>query len=282
MRQLFLTQRVTTPFLKPPGSGLGLLLLALEPIMAITTMNFLYFLLTEPPAFQPFQGGGLPGILALGADSGTFAPDTGSNGQERSGTDGEGDDGELVAACRHGDADAFAILVRRHQKAMLNLAYRMLGNFEEACEVVQDAFLAAHRGLSGFRGEARFSTWLTAITLNQARNRLARLASLRRNEAFSLDAPIATPQGPVRPDPPSPAPGPLEHLEAQAVRTRVEACIQALPAEFREVLVLRDLQDRSYEEIGQVLKLRAGTVRSRLFRARDGVKDCLKRHLGAL
>jgi len=158
----------------------------------------------------------------------------------------------------------------------LNLAYRMVGNLEEACEVVQDAFLAAHRGLDRFRGEARFTTWLTAITLNQARNRLARLKPLRRREAYSLDAPIATPEGDVRPEPPSNAPGPLELLERRALRNRLEGCIQALAEAFREVLVLRDLQDRSYEEIGALLKVREGTVKSRLFRARDSVRACLE------
>jgi RNA polymerase sigma-70 factor (ECF subfamily) len=196
--------------------------------------------------------------------------------------DEESDDAELVAACRAGHPDAFGILVRRHQKTMLNLALRLVGNVDEACEVVQDAFLAAHRGLPQFRGEARFSTWLTTITLNQARNRLVRLAAQRRNEAFSLDAPIATAQGPVRPDPPSQAPSPLELMERRALRARVEDCIQALPAAFREVLVLRDLQDRTYEEIGALLKAREGTVKSRLFRARMDVKDCLERTPGGL
>jgi RNA polymerase sigma-70 factor (ECF subfamily) len=195
--------------------------------------------------------------------------------------DEESDDGQLVAACRGGDPEAYGILVRRHQKVMLNLACRMVGDFEEACEVVQDAFLAAHRALDQFRFEARFSTWLAAITLNHARNRLAHLASRRRNEAFSLDAPIATAQGPVFPDPPSSAPDPLEIVERKALRARIERCIQALPVAFREVLVLRDLQERSYEEIGTILKTREGTVKSRLFRAREDVKDCLKRALGA-
>jgi hypothetical protein len=102
----------------------------------------------------------------------------------------ESDDGELVEAFRAGDVDAFECLVRRHQKAMLNVAYRMLGNYEEACEVAQDAFVAAYKGLANFRGEARFTTWLTTITLNQARNRLEHLASRRRLEAYSLDAPV--------------------------------------------------------------------------------------------
>jgi len=195
--------------------------------------------------------------------------------------DEECEDGELVSAFRSGDPGAFEILVRRHQKTMLNLAYRMLGNYEEACEVVQDAFVAAHRGLPLFREEARFTTWLTAITLNQARNRLASLASRRRNEAFSLDAPIPTAQGDVFPDPPSRAPSALELLEDQAVKRQVEGCIQALPRDFREVLVLRDLQDHSYLEIGAILKVREGTVKSRLARAREGVKACLERALGA-
>lgn len=192
----------------------------------------------------------------------------------------EWEDGELVAACRREDPDAFGILVRRHQKVMLNLAYRLVGNYEEACEVVQDAFVAAHGHLDQFRGEARFSTWLAAITLNHARNRVARLASLRRKEACSLDAPRVTERGSVMPDPPSAEPGPLEALEAKALRARVEACMRALPAAFREVLVLRDLQDRSYDEIGTLLGLREGTVKSRLARARDNVKACLKRALG--
>lgn len=193
----------------------------------------------------------------------------------------ESDDGELVAAFRTGELGAFETLVRRHQKAMLNVAYRMLGNHEEACEVAQDAFVAAYKGLANFRGEARFTTWLTTITLNQARNRIEHLASRRRHEAYSLDAPRRDSEGghdeARREDPPSGAPSALDLLETQALRQRVEKCINALPPDFREVLVLRDLRDHSYEEIGTMLSVREGTVKSRLFRAREGVKDCLKR-----
>jgi len=188
----------------------------------------------------------------------------------------ESDDGELVAAFRAGDVDAFECLVRRHQKAMLNVAYRMLGNYEEACEVAQDAFVAAYKGLANFRGEARFTTWLTTITLNQARNRLEHLASRRRLEAYSLDAPAPGSDGDPPQDPPSRAPSALDLMEEQAIRKRVEKCIESLPQDFREVLVLRDLRDHTYEEIGAMLKVREGTVKSRLFRAREGVKDCLE------
>ncbi len=188
---------------------------------------------------------------------------------------------ELVVASREGDSGAFEVLVRRHQKAMLNLAYRVVGSYEDACEVVQDAFVAAYRGLSSFREEARFSTWLTTITLNQARSGLERLAKRRRREGRSLSDPGPRGDEGTEMDPPSPDPSALEQMEVRAVRKQIEKCIASLPVEFREVLVLRDIQEHSYGEIGAVLKVREGTVKSRLFRAREGVKECLKRAMGA-
>lgn len=187
---------------------------------------------------------------------------------------------ELVAACRNGDSGAFEVLVRRHQKAMLNLAYRVVGSYEDACEVVQDAFVAAYKGLSSFREEASFSTWLTTITLNHARNGLERLAARRRLEGRSLSDPGPRGEEGTERDPPSTAPSALEQMEERALRKQIEKCLASLPIEFREVLVLRDIQERSYEEIGTVLKVREGTVKSRLFRAREGVRACLKLAMG--
>jgi RNA polymerase sigma-70 factor, ECF subfamily len=195
--------------------------------------------------------------------------------------DEEPDDVELVAACRNGDSGAFEVLVRRHQKAMLNLAYRVLGSYEDACEVVQDAFVSAYKGLSSFREESRFSTWLTTITLNHARNGLERLVARRRREGRSLNDPGPRGEEGTERDPPSTGPSALEQLEERALRKQIEKCIASLPIEFREALVLRDIQEHSYEEIGAVLKVREGTVKSRLFRAREGVKECLKRSIGA-
>ena len=189
---------------------------------------------------------------------------------------------ELVAASRGGDSGAFEVLVRRHQKSMLNLAFRVVGNYEDACEIVQDAFVAAYKGLPSFREEARFSTWLTTITLNQARSGLERIAKRRRREGRSLNDPGPRGDEGTELDPPSTAPSALEQMEERAVRKQIEKCIASLPVEFREVLVLRDVQGRSYDEIGAALKVREGTVKSRLFRARDGVKECLKRAMGAV
>lgn len=191
-------------------------------------------------------------------------------------------DAALVAACKRGDLDAFDALVHKHQKRMFNVAYRITGDYEDAAETAQDAFVAAYRNIGSFRGSAKFSTWLTAITVNHARNRLKREKTRRSREPRSLDDPIDGKENGRTMDPPSPDPGALEGLERREVSTGVQDCIAALDAEFREVIVLRDIQGFSYDEIGGMLKLREGTVKSRLFRARDAVKECLKKVLGPL
>ncbi len=190
------------------------------------------------------------------------------------------DDSALVGKCRNGDLDAFEQLVTKHQKKMFNISYRMLGDYAEACEVVQDSFFAAWKNIRDFRGEAKFSTWLTTVTLNQAKNRLKQMRSRNNRIILSLDEPVETADGSMMIDSPSPGPSQLERLEAGDVRSKVRECIDALEPEYREVIILRDLQDLSYEEIGWALKVRSGTVKSRLFRARDSVKECLKKALG--
>lgn len=191
-------------------------------------------------------------------------------------------DAVLVASAQAGDLSAFEALVLKHQKRMLNIAFRIIGEYEDACEVVQDSFLSAHRNLRGFRAEAMFSTWLTAITVNLSKNRLKRVIIRQRREPMSLDAPIRTDDGEVMPDPPSKEPSALDRLEKQDMKQKVQDCIGELEPDFREVLVLRDMQDFSYEEIGEMLKVAAGTVKSRIFRARESVKDCLKKAMGDL
>jgi RNA polymerase sigma-70 factor, ECF subfamily len=165
---------------------------------------------------------------------------------------------------------------------MLNIAYRLIGDYDDACEVVQDAFVSAHTSIRMFRGDAKFRTWLTTITLNLSKNRLKQVRSRQGHEAFSLNDPIQTDDGTMTMDPPSKEPSVLETMERRDIRIRVQDCIKALDTDFREVLVLRDMQEFSYEEIGTMLKVREGTVKSRLFRARDMVKDCLKRFMGEL
>jgi len=191
-------------------------------------------------------------------------------------------DAALVTSSQQGDLSAFEALVAKYQKRMLNIAFRFLGDYDDASEVVQDAVVSAYRNRKGFRAEAKFSTWLTAITMNLSRNRLKRMKLHQARVPVSLDAPIQTASGEMMPDPPSGEPSVLDRMEKQDVKNKVQDCIKALEQDFREVLVLRDMQDFSYEEIGGMLKVAAGTVKSRLFRARESVKDCLKKSMGDL
>ncbi len=191
------------------------------------------------------------------------------------------DDAALVASWRKGDISSFEALVNKYQKRMLNVAFRITGDYEDACEVVQDVFVAAFRKIDAFRGESRFSTWLTSIVVNMSRNRCQQIRTKRMHEPFSLDCPSSGDDCPVH-DYPSHAPSALERLERKDLHEKLQGCIKSLAAEFRETIVLRDLQDFSYDEICTILKVREGTVKSRLFRAREMVKDCLKRAVGEL
>lgn len=189
-------------------------------------------------------------------------------------------DSDLVSLVQKGDVDAFEVLVARHQKRMLNIAFRLTGDYDEACEVVQDVFVSAYKNIRTFRGEAKFTTWLTSIAVNLSKNRLKQMKSRQGREILSLDEPIQTADGEIRIDPPSKEPSVLDRLEKRDTQNRVQDCIKALEPEYREVLVLRDMQDFSYDEIGSMLRLREGTVKSRLFRAREAIKDCLKKIVG--
>lgn len=192
------------------------------------------------------------------------------------------EDYELVSFCKKGDVDAFEVLVKKHQRRMLNIAYRMIGNYEEACEIVQDAFVSAYRNLKGFKGKSKFSTWLYTIVMNLSKNRLKQLKTQLHREKFSMDNPILTNDGQIKVEPASSEPSALEKLEKRDVQQKVQECINSLDDEFREVLILRDIQGFSYGEISDLLKAPEGTVKSRLFRAREAIKDCLKNVIGDL
>jgi RNA polymerase sigma-70 factor, ECF subfamily len=192
-------------------------------------------------------------------------------------------DADLVSAAQTGDVHAFEELVRRHQKRMLNIAYRMIGNYEDACETVQETFLSAYRSLKRFRKEAAFSTWLGKICLNHARNRLMQTRSRSRHEVQTLDEKREAEESSasVR-ETPSDRLSVIEQMERKELEEKLQECMNRLDDDYREVIVLRDIQGFSYEEIGDILKIADGTVKSRLFRARDALKESLKKALGEL
>jgi RNA polymerase sigma-70 factor (ECF subfamily) len=194
----------------------------------------------------------------------------------------QNDDNHYVALCQGGDTNAFQALVEKHQKKMLNTAYRITGDYEEACETVQEAFLSAFKAIKKFRGEATFSTWLTGITMNHARNRLKKMRSHSHHEGVSIDDPIETETGQIFYDHPTQEEPIIEQLEKKELQAKVQECIGTLDDEFREVLVLRDMQEFSYDEIHAILNIPEGTIKSRLFRAREALKNCLKKVIGDL
>jgi len=192
------------------------------------------------------------------------------------------DDLAYVVACRKGDTEAFSVLVERHSKKMLNIAYRMLGDYDEACDVTQEAFLAAFRAIGKFKEEAKFSTWLHRIVVNYTKNRLKQRQNLSRHEGASLDE-TADGQGGCPVCLAASNEGhPGEQLERRELKAQVQKCISTLEGDYREVLVMRDIQGFSYEEIRDVLRIPDGTVKSRLSRARMAMKDCLKKVIGDL
>ncbi len=188
------------------------------------------------------------------------------------------DDLQLVAACRRGDTRAFEQLVLRHQRSLYNAALRISGNEADAAEIVQDTFLSAWRKIADFRGDARFSTWLTSITVNLARTRWQQNRQKQGRETSFETTQEAGESRQLHLA--SELPTALECLEQSQLRELLERCIKALDQGFREVLVLRDMRELPYDEVAQALGLREGTVKSRLFRARESVRDCVTRGMG--
>ena len=180
---------------------------------------------------------------------------------------------QLLADCRKGDIRAFEQLVLRYQRGLYNVAFRISGNEADAADIVQETLLAAWRAIKEFRGEAKLSTWLTSITVNQARTRWQQ-NRLKRGREESFDETAEEKQGaPLQIA--SDQPSAMEHLERSQLRELLERCVKALDQGFREVLILRDMREMPYDEVGQALGLREGTVKSRLFRAREAVRDCV-------
>jgi RNA polymerase sigma-70 factor (ECF subfamily) len=179
-----------------------------------------------------------------------------------------GDAPRFLDRLRAGDAPAFEELVMTYQHRVFGVALRMLGNRAEAEDVAQEAFVRAHRALGAFRGDAKLSTWLYAITSRLCLNRLA--SGERRMARQGEDALLRLSDAGPRPD---------AVLERRELETALGRAIAELPEDRRIVVVLRDLEGLSYEEIAQVLELELGTVRSRLHRARAELKEKLERFL---
>ena len=190
-------------------------------------------------------------------------------------------DADLVRQARAGDDGAYEQLVVKHQRRAFNVAYRLLGDYDEASDATQEAFVQAYRALGGFRGEARFGNWLLTITMNQCRNRLKLWKRRARSRHDSLSDPVGEEGSDLRRELTDPLPSALESLEARQLEDLVREEIRHLDEEYSTVLVLRELQDIAYEEIAQMLRVPVGTVKSRLHRGRAALGERLRSRLGA-
>jgi RNA polymerase sigma-70 factor (ECF subfamily) len=190
-------------------------------------------------------------------------------------------DATLVERARGGDAGAYEQLVLHHQRRAFNIAYRMLGDYDEALDVTQETFVQAHRALGRFRGEARFGNWLLTIAVNQCRNRLKQWKRRARSRHDSLSEPIGEEGSGLLHELPDPSPSAVQTLEARQLERFVEEELQHLEEEFRTVLVLREVQDVAYEQIAEMLQVPVGTVKSRLHRGRALLRDRLRARMAA-
>ena len=173
------------------------------------------------------------------------------------------DELRAIAQAKRGDADAFAFLVQTYETSVYRLALRMCGNAHDAEEVAQEAFVAAWRGLPSFRGESKFSSWLYQLTTNAA------IDFLRREKRHRAVTPIEEEPEPATPDTPQQA------LEESEMRAALHQALQSLTPEHRQIFLLRQMRQLSYEEIGRLLGLEAGTVKSRLSRAKKQLRQIL-------
>ena len=170
----------------------------------------------------------------------------------------------VIRRVQRGDTDAFEALVAAYEKNVFNVALQMTGNREDAQDMTQEAFLKAYSSLSSFRGDSKFSSWLYRIVSNVCLD-----FKRRQGRRPSSSLTVEDDEGEnVQLDIADESQSPEALLERKMTREAVRAGLQQLPDEQRQILLLREIQGLSYEEIGEAMGLEAGTVKSRIFRAR--------------
>ncbi|MBA3582306.1 MAG: RNA polymerase sigma factor RpoE [Gammaproteobacteria bacterium] len=179
---------------------------------------------------------------------------------------------ELVKRVQRGDKNAFNLLMQKYQHKIAKLIGRYIRDPHEAQDVTQEAFIKAYRGLKNFRGESAFYTWMYRIAINTAKNYLISLG--RKTPHYGVDAEDAEQFEGVSALKNYDTP---EHLLlTEEIKTTVEQTINSLPAELKTAIILRELEGMSYEEIAEAMDCPIGTVRSRIFRAREAIDVNLK------
>lgn len=189
-------------------------------------------------------------------------------------------DRSLVDRFKGGDQEAFEEMVSRYWDRIYAMVHQLLRNPQDAEEVTQDAFIRAHRGLVNFRGDSAFSTWLYQIATNLARNRYWYWWRRKRDKSISFDQPIGedstTTFGDVFADD---VETPEDAAVTQELIDRIAVGMEKLSPKHREILILRNVKNLSYEEIAGILRISVGTVKSRIARARESLRSKLGENL---
>jgi len=178
------------------------------------------------------------------------------------------DEDDLVRLARGGDRRAFDRLVTTHMKPVWATVWRIVRDRSDTEDVVQETFVTAYRSLRGFRGDAKFSTWLHRIAVTRALNHRERSEEKLRRASDPIEVAAERAAGTGA--------SPLHALESKELMRRLAACLELLPAAWRAVLALREAEDLDYQRIAEILGLELGTVRSRLSRARASLKACVE------
>lgn len=190
--------------------------------------------------------------------------------------DGAQYDSELVRRFNSGDESAFVEIMGRHREKIFSVSLALLRNRADAEEIVQDTFIRAHRGLARFRGDSTLSTWLHRIAVNLSRNRYWYFFRRRRHATLSLDNKLTEESDATFADIiPSNARNARQEMQIEEFSALIASCMEKLDHRHREILTLRNLLNRSYDEIAEALGISVGTVKSRIARARGNLRALL-------
>ncbi|MBQ2614613.1 MAG: sigma-70 family RNA polymerase sigma factor [Clostridia bacterium] len=181
----------------------------------------------------------------------------------------------LIQRAQNGDTHAFEILVQEYQTRIFSIAYRMMQNQEDAADLTQEILLKLFKNLDKFRGNSKFSTWVYRVATNSC---LDALKKAKRQSAYSLDKAIETEEGTLLGEIPDKGSMPQELAEKKAMIEAVRLGILKLSKEHQRVIVLREVEGFSYEEIAQILNCSVGTVKSRINRGRENLKKILSQN----
>ncbi len=185
-------------------------------------------------------------------------------------------DAALINAFLAGDKKAFDQLVIRHKDRVFTVCYWFLGDYAEASDNAQETFIKAFRSLKRFRFESSFSTWIYRIAVNTCKNRLKSSQYKKKKKTLSLHDPMGGRESTMLMEIADDCPSPMNELEDKQRRMRIYGAIDTLPPEQKSVVVLRDIQGLSYDEIADITSIGMGTVKSRLARARQTLRDLLR------